>query len=83
MVKVVTEEIRREVVAVTSRKRVDNISTLSGELSLERLHGFSWSGVCSEAELKIPSLVAVLDATLPSASKIARSVVVGPKNNKR
>lgn len=85
MVKAVTEEVRREVAIVTKRasKREQTIACLAGPLTLDALRSFSWSELCEEAEQKMPSLFAVLDAVLPSAGTIGRSIVVGPKGSRR
>ena len=83
MVKVVAEEVRREVTSVTKQKRKEGIETLKGELTLSRLSQFSWEGVCLEAETKLPTMTTIMKASLPSAAKVARSVVVGPKGNRR
>ena len=85
MMKVVCENIQHEQAKLTCRKsrREEEITSLSGTVTLARLQDFSWSEPVSELKEKAPTTHAVLDALLPSTSTLARSRLKGRKHAKR
>jgi len=83
MMTALCEEVRREVVRVTSTKRKVSIESLRGPVTLEALSDFSWKEVRKQTETIMPVFFQMLNTMLPSLTKIAKGTVKGPKSHKR
>ncbi len=83
MLEIVFQEVRHELLQVSRPGHTSTIQSLQGTLSLEKLSSFSWNEVVLECTKKLPTVIAFLDAALPSAAQIRRHTLCGRRSNRR
>jgi hypothetical protein len=63
--------------------RCNNILLVAGSVDLDRVHEFSWESSLKEARTKIPAVMSLLTALLPSDTKLTKRRWKGRKTHKR
>ena len=85
MVETACELIQEELAGLTCRKdrRREEITSLTGIATLQRVREFSWTNAVEELKDKAPVTSAILDTLLPSTKKMTRNRAKGRKKAHR